>query len=161
MLEKAEYEPVIHCAPNAGYSLLKKFYSMLTGREINDAIEPIQQQLLKDEDETMPDYARQTITGKMKDKELQRIPDEVTQKMTAHSIVSAHQTMRKTQRVDEGFTNTRRTGYFAAKTIKATEVAILREKEKQYQTAMIDGVPVGDIKAVQVKTANKSIRMMR
>ena len=44
----------------------------------------------------MPDYARQTITRKMKDKELQRIPDETTQKFTAANIVSAHQTMRKT-----------------------------------------------------------------
>lgn len=33
VLDKSEYEPVIHCAPNAGYSLLKKFYAMLTGRE--------------------------------------------------------------------------------------------------------------------------------
>ena len=38
---------------------------------------------------------------------------------------------------------------------------MMREKEKQQQTAMIDGVPIGDIKAVTVKTANKSIRMMR
>ena len=45
---------------------------------IHDSVEPIQQQLLKDEDDTVPDYARQTITGKMKDKELQRIPDETT-----------------------------------------------------------------------------------
>ena len=63
----------------------------------------------------MPTYAQQTITRKMKDKELQRIPDETTQKFTAQNIVTAHQTMRKTQRVDEGFANTRRTGYFAAK----------------------------------------------
>lgn len=68
----------------------------MSGYRINDAIEPIQQQLLKDEDETVPEYARQTITRKMKDKELQRIPDETTQKFTAQSIVSAHQTMRKT-----------------------------------------------------------------
>lgn len=97
----------------------------------------------------------------MKDKELQRIPDEVTQKMTAQGIMTAHQTMRKTQRVDEGFANTRRTGYFAAKTVRAQEIAIQREREKQQQTAMIDGVPVGDIKPVTVKTANKSIRIMR
>lgn len=58
ILTQSEYEPVMHCAPNAAYHLLKKFYSMLTGREINDAIEPIQQQLLKDEDETVPEYAR-------------------------------------------------------------------------------------------------------
>ena len=33
VLTNADYEPVIHCAPNAGYVLLKKFYTMLTGRE--------------------------------------------------------------------------------------------------------------------------------
>jgi len=29
----ADYDPVIHCAPDAGYKLLKKFYKILTGRE--------------------------------------------------------------------------------------------------------------------------------
>jgi len=69
--------------------------------------------------------------------------------------------MRKTQRIDEGFANTRRTGYFAARQEKSKENAIARLKQKQQQTAMIDGIPVGDIKPVQVKTANKSIRIMR
>ena len=32
-LPPAEFEPVMHCAPNAAYNLLKKFYAMLTGRE--------------------------------------------------------------------------------------------------------------------------------
>ena len=27
-----DYDPVIHCAPNAAYVLLKKFYTILTGR---------------------------------------------------------------------------------------------------------------------------------
>ena len=27
-----DYDPVIHCAPNAAYHLLKKFYAILTGR---------------------------------------------------------------------------------------------------------------------------------
>ena len=40
-------------------------------------------------------------------------------------------------------------------------MAIANETKKQNRTTMIDGVPVGDIKPVQVKTANKSIRMMR
>lgn len=35
------------------------------------------------------------------------------------------------------------------------------ERAKQSQTQMIDGIPVGDIKAVTVKTANKTIRVMR
>ena len=39
--------------------------------------------------------------------------------------------------------------------------AVEQERAKQSQTQTIDGVPVGDIKAVTVKTANKSIRVMR
>ena len=31
---------------------------LCNGYRINDSIEPIQQQLLKDEDDSMPDYAR-------------------------------------------------------------------------------------------------------
>ena len=38
---------------------------------------------------------------------------------------------------------------------------ILQQQARQSQTQTIDGVPVGDIKAVTVKTANKSIRVMR
>jgi len=54
------------------------FLTFVVRYRIHDSVEPIQQQLLKDEDDTVPDYARQTITGKMKDKELQRIHDETT-----------------------------------------------------------------------------------
>jgi hypothetical protein len=39
----ADYDPVIHCAPHAAFNLLKKFYSILTGREIVDQLEVIQE----------------------------------------------------------------------------------------------------------------------
>lgn len=32
-IEAADWDPVIHCAPDAAYALLKKFYKVLTGRE--------------------------------------------------------------------------------------------------------------------------------
>ena len=32
-VEFSDYDPVIHCAPDSGYTLLKKFYKQLTGRE--------------------------------------------------------------------------------------------------------------------------------
>ena len=32
-VEHADYDPVIHCAPESAYKLLKKFYQLLTGRE--------------------------------------------------------------------------------------------------------------------------------
>ena len=44
----------------------------------------------------MPDFAKPTITKKMKDNEVQRIADETTQKFTAKTIASEHVSMRKT-----------------------------------------------------------------
>jgi len=50
---------------------------------VNDEPEQIQIQLMKDEAETMPDYAKTTIARKVKDHELQRIPDKTTQLFNA------------------------------------------------------------------------------
>jgi len=69
--------------------------------------------------------------------------------------------MRKTERYAGGFQNTRRTGYFAQKAMQKSVRDLDRERAKQSQTQTIDGVPVGDIKSVTVKTANKTIRVMR
>jgi hypothetical protein len=32
-IEFSDYDPVVHCAPDAAYTLLKKIYKILTGRE--------------------------------------------------------------------------------------------------------------------------------
>lgn len=50
---------MIHCAPDSGYQLLKKVYTILTGKEVIDT-----QQDLK---EDLPDYAKPTIAMKAKD----------------------------------------------------------------------------------------------
>ena len=39
----SDWDPVMHNAPNAAYELLKKFYTLLTGREVKDELQPIQQ----------------------------------------------------------------------------------------------------------------------
>jgi hypothetical protein len=65
-----DYDPVIHCAPNAAYNLLKKLYNILTGNTINDEPADIQLQQKKEEEEAKPEYARTTITRKMKEHEL-------------------------------------------------------------------------------------------
>jgi hypothetical protein len=69
-----DWDPVMHCAPNAAYELLKKFYSILKGRTINDDPQPIQEHYLMDAED--PEFARPTISKKMKERELVRIPDE-------------------------------------------------------------------------------------
>lgn len=66
----ADYDGVIHFAPNAAFNLLVKLYGTLTGRKLDLSPASIQEQYLRDEEEGLPAYARQTIAGKMKDKEL-------------------------------------------------------------------------------------------
>jgi len=36
-----DWDPVMHCSPTGAYDLLKKFYTLLTGRAIDDNLQPI------------------------------------------------------------------------------------------------------------------------
>ena len=88
----------MHCAPNASYELLKKFYTILTkGRIINDELQPIQEQYLQDLQD--PEYAKPTIAKKMKEKELARIPDEKVQQDMAKTIITSHNELLRTNRM--------------------------------------------------------------
>jgi len=87
----------MHCAPNAAYELLKKFYTLLTNREIHDELQPIQEQYLQDAQD--PEYAKPTIAKKMKERELARIPDEKVQQDMAKTIITSHNEMLRTDRM--------------------------------------------------------------
>lgn len=65
-----DFDGVLHCAPNAAYEFIKRVYSLLTGKDIQDtpSVETF---------ESTPDYAKGTIAQKMKDSELVRIGDEM------------------------------------------------------------------------------------
>ena len=98
----------MHCAPSAAYDLLKKFYTILTQRELVDHLEPIQEQYLRDAQD--PEYAKPTIAKKMKERELIRIADEKVQQDLAKTIITAHNETLRTDRVinvNERFTITR------------------------------------------------------
>ena len=103
----ADWDPVMHCAPNAAYDLLKKFYTILTGREIVDVLQPIQEQYIRDAQD--PEYAKPTIAKKMKERELIRIADEKVQQDMAKTIITAHnETLRTDKMVNpERFTFTK------------------------------------------------------
>lgn len=79
----------------------------------------------------------------------------------AQNIVQQHVHTRKTERYETGFELTRRTGYFAFKENERHERALRAEQANKTRTQLVDGIPVGDIHAVTVKTANKAIRVMR
>lgn len=83
-----DWDPVMHCAPDAAYALLKTFYTMLTNRELADELQPIQEQYIQDAED--PEYAKPTIARKMKEKELVRIADQRVQADMATTIITAH-----------------------------------------------------------------------
>lgn len=162
-VEFSDYDPVIHHAPDAAYTLLKKFYKILTGREVDDTLQPIQQQHLADNVE--PFYAKPTIAKKLKDHEIARITDQKRQTDKVKTVITTHNDMLRTERLDPNrFTKTKKTGFAA---VKHTEIATAKVLSQSKKKSRIDATnqgeqpPAGDIKSVQVKTANKSIRVMK
>jgi len=93
----ADWDPVMHCAPQAAYELLKKFYTLLTEREVHDDLQPIQEQYRQDAQD--PEYAKATIAKKMKERELARIPDEKVQQDMAKTVITSHNEMLRTDRI--------------------------------------------------------------
>lgn len=116
---------------------------------------------MRDEAQNRPEYLRATITQKMKEHELQRIEDKVHMTHTAQHIAQDHVAARKDERFETGFNKTRQTGYFAHKQMQQSIKYNQNKSITQQNQQTIDGVPVGQITSVTVKTVNKQIRQMR
>jgi hypothetical protein len=121
-IDFTDYDPVIHCAPDAAYTLLKKFYKILTGRDVDDALQPIQKQHLQDAEE--PFYAKPTISKKLKDHEIDRIPDKLTQTKTAKTVITSHNDTLRQERLTmpERFKKTTATNAFATAEMATAKV---------------------------------------
>jgi hypothetical protein len=96
----------MHWAPGAAYQLLKKVYSILNeGKEIEDTTQDFGNQ--------QPFYAKPTISQKVKDHELQRVADQKTMTDMAKTMITDHNDMLRTERLDPNrFTKTK-TGFAA------------------------------------------------
>ena len=68
---------------------------------------------MKEEAENRPEYLRSTITQKMKEKEVQRITDQLRLTHTALNIASDHVAKRKDERYQTDFNQTKQTGLYA------------------------------------------------
>lgn len=77
------------------------------------------------------------------------------------NIATEHVAKRKDERFETDFTQTKNTGLFAYKKQQQTIKYETKKTQGNTNQNTIDGVPIGDIKSVTVKTANKSIRVMR
>lgn len=140
-----DFDPVIHCAPGAAYKLLKKVYTILTGKEISDTEQAM--------NEDVPDYAKPTIAMKAKDHQINRIIDVEMKSTHAKMMITTHNELLKTERLNpERYT---RTGFKKIKDATIASAKVLQRKPDATQ----DGTQ--DVKEVYVKTANKAVRIMR
>jgi len=112
-------------APGSAYNLLKKVYTILTGKEIHDT--------LQDFGEQDPYYAKPTISKKVKDHELQRIEDEKRKTDMAKTMITDHNDMLRTERLDPNrFTKTK-TGFAAAKYLEKGSAKALSQMQRTKQ----------------------------
>ena len=112
-------------APGASYILLKKIYTILTGKEIEDTTQNYGEQ--------EPFYAKPTISKKVKDHELQRIGDEKTMNDMAKTMITDHNEMLRTERLDPNrFTKTK-TGFAGAKHLQTGSAHALSQVKRSKQ----------------------------
>jgi hypothetical protein len=145
-----DYDSVIHCAPGSAYEFLKKSFALLTGKDVQDT--PVLETF-----EPEPDYAKTTIAMKMKNSELVRIKDTTTREGNANAIIGDHNNQLREERMNP--TRYTKTQQF----IKSQKDKLSTTKRKTQDKTLteISQPPAGEIKQVQVKTANKSIRVMK
>lgn len=131
---------------------------------IND--EPSSVQVQQKADIVEPDYAKPTIAKKMKDHELDRIGDHMKQSNKRQMVVSHHNEMLRTERMNPDRYTKTRTGFGVNKNMEMASAHVLSQSKrganrsfKQESTG--EQPPLGDVKNVNVKTANKSIRVMK
>lgn len=129
-------------APGAAYKLLKKIYSILNdGKEIEDTGQ--------DFGEDQPYYAKPTISKKVKDHELQRIDDKKTMNDMAKTMITDHNEMLRTERLDPNrFTKTK-TGFAAVRHTQmasAHALSQIKKKNKNKTILEADEEPKPDVR---------------
>ena len=64
---------------------------------MDDSLQPIQKQHLLDSEE--PFYAKPTISKKLKDHEIERIADKLTQNKTSKTVITSHNDTLRQERL--------------------------------------------------------------
>lgn len=121
----------MHNAPGASYSLLKKIYNILTGKEIEDTAQ--------DFGDKQPYYAKATISKKVKDHEIQRIDDQKTKTDIAKTMITTHNEMLRTERLDPNrFTKTKQ-GFASLKQTQMASAQALSQMKKSKMRSKLKG----------------------
>lgn len=121
----------MHNAPGASYTLLKKIYSILTGKEVEDTAQ--------DFGEKQPYYAKPTISKKVKDHEIQRIDDQKTKTDVAKTMITTHNEMLRTERLDPNRFTKSKQGFASLKQTQMGSAQALSQLKKSKMKSKLKG----------------------
>ncbi|CAE7353517.1 SPATA4 [Symbiodinium natans] len=145
-ISKAEFDPVIHCAPGAAVMLMHKIYTFLT-RCVVQAHAPIQE--LVNFQHELPSFMRDTASKRLKDPEIARIQDNVERTIVAIDTLGVFHQERRA--------------------IKATEAPALIRQERRLRMGLsqedqshdinqTDSVVVDEVKVKALQTGSAQLR---
>ena len=78
------------------------------------------------QDNADPDYAKPTIAKKMKDHELARIPDAKRMTEKAKTVITTHNDLLRTERLNpDRYTKTKRGGFASVKHVELASAKVL------------------------------------
>ncbi len=105
----------------------------------------------------------------MKDNELERIADKLTKVKVAKTVITSHNETLRNERLTQperfkktGFASIKNTQIASAKVLSQSKKTLKQQTQRTTDgTTYLEQPPIGDVKQVNVKTANKSIRGMR
>lgn len=121
----------MHNAPGASFTLLKKIYSILTGKEVEDTAQ--------DFGEKQPYYAKPTISKKVKDHEIQRIDDQKTKTDVAKTMITTHNEMLRTERLDPNRFTKSKHGFASLKQTQMGSAQALSQLKKSKMKSKLKG----------------------
>jgi len=97
-ITKAEFDPVIHCAPGAAVMFVYKMYELLTKCAVK-SMAPIKE-LINYQPE-LPPFMRDTASKRLKDPEISRIQDNVERTIIAIDVLGSYHQERRAIKAQE------------------------------------------------------------
>ena len=135
-ISKSDWEPVMHVAPEAASTLLKRLFTLLTGKKVNEA--PPSNKI------EAPPFAHPTASHLLRDSQLQRIQDKPTRDQNSYSVLARHTQTLKFEKTKPGRMSVPR------KTTKSKETSTKKVEEQPEEPITI--IPVN------VNPMEKSLR---
>lgn len=143
-ISKAEFDPVIHCAPGAAVVFIYRIYEICTKCAVR-ANAPIKE--LMNIQHELPPFMRDTASKRLKDPEIARIEDNVERTIVAIDVLGSYHQERRSMKATEAPALIRQE--------RRLRLGLSQEdmsnQQEQFDSVMIDEVKVKALQNAQLK----------